>query len=353
MHGNFTVFINKNYFYCLWFLLINNIINAQIYTHNFGTTAITSHPYTAAPVVFAPNLSNSSWTNSIGTWTSAAGASGEAIRITTAAAATITLTFNVATNYQVNITSFDLWSQRSALGPQNWNMSINGIPVGSGTTGTTGAAIGTTNVSSTISGLTGTVTVVISLSGQTGNGTWRLDDFVLNGSVTSTCTGSTITSFYPTSGPQNTLITINGSGFQSGSGTSSVNFNGIPASSFTVVSDNLIKAYVPAGSTTGNLSITTNGCDAFTSTPFTSIQTTVNPTYATDLYISEIYDAEAGSGGVIEIYNGTASTVNLSGYSIIRYGNIGGTSTYTLNLVGSIPPGSCLLYTSPSPRDRG
>ncbi|UPT71107.1 MAG: T9SS type B sorting domain-containing protein [Flavobacterium sp. JAD_PAG50586_2] len=325
---------------------------AQIYYHNFGTTAISTHPYTVAPTTFDSHLSGSSWTNSVGAWTSNAGATGEAIRLTTAAPATITLTFNVAANYQVDITSFDFWTVRSALGPQNWTMTINGINVGSGTTAAVGAALGNTAVANAISGLTGTITVVISLSGQTGNGTYRLDDFTLFGTVTPNCTAATITSFSPTSGPQNTLVTINGSGFQAGSGTSAVNFNGIPATSFTVVSDTLIKAYIPAGNTSGNISVVTNGCEGFSAGSFTVIVTTPNIVYATDLYISEIYDAQAGSGGVIEIYNGTASTINLSGYSIVRYGNIGGPSTYTLNLTGSIPPGAVFLInvgTTPVP----
>lgn len=88
----------------------------------------------------------------------------------------------------MEITSFDFWRRRSNTGAQNWDMTINGINVGSGTVPTTGSSLGTTSVSNSVSNQTGTITVVISLSGATGSGTFRLDDFTLNGSVTSTPT---------------------------------------------------------------------------------------------------------------------------------------------------------------------
>jgi len=335
-------FICKSSFLLLLLLTTGYQSAAQIYKHNFGTTAITAHPYIAAPTIADSHFSNSSWSNSLNSWTSTAGATGEAIRLTNIADATITLTFNVAANFQVAITSFDFWRQRSNLGAQNWNMTINGISVGNGSIGTVGAAIGNTTVTNPVSGLTGTITVAISLSGNTGNGTFRLDDFTLNGTVTSTCTTATITSFSPLTGPENTLVTINGSGFQSGSGTSSVKFNGI-AGSFSVISDNVIKAYVPAGNATGNISVVTNGCEAFAAAAFTELVSASAANFSSDIYISELYDAQAGDGGVIEIYNGTAFPVNLSSYSIRRYGDIGGSSFYTINLVGVIPPGATFL----------
>ncbi|MBD3581800.1 choice-of-anchor D domain-containing protein [Flavobacterium selenitireducens] len=62
-------------------------------------------------------------------------------------------------------------------------MTVNGIAVGSGTVPMTGATTGTLAVTNTVSGLTGTATVVLSLSGATAGGTFRLDNFTLNGSV--------------------------------------------------------------------------------------------------------------------------------------------------------------------------
>jgi len=329
------------FFLAVCFLMITTIGNAQIYHHNFGNSTINSHPYLIAPTTFNTNLSNSSWTNSIGNWTSNNGASGEAIRLTTASVATITLTFTVAPNFEASITSFDFWRQRSNFGPQNWSMTINGIPVGNGITPTSGAATGNLNVTNAVSGLTGTVTIIISLTGNTNNGNFLIDDFKLFGTVVSNCASATITSVFPTSGPQNTLVTIEGSGFASG--TTAVKFNNINANGFTVVSDTKITAYLPAGNTSGNVSVTTNGCEGFAANPFTAIKTVTAGNFSSNIYISELYDAQAGDGGVIELYNGTASTVNLSGYSIRRYGDIGGSTFYTINLTGSIPPGGIFL----------
>lgn len=159
----------------------------QIYQHNFGTTTISAHPYTVVPVIFDANLNSSSWSNSTGAWTSFAGSAGQAISLSNSGGTpTITLTFNVAASYQMSVTQFNFWRQRSSTGAQNWSMTINGIAVGSGTVPTTGAAIGNTNVTNAVSNLTGTITVVISLSGASGAGTFRLDDFTLIGSVTPT-----------------------------------------------------------------------------------------------------------------------------------------------------------------------
>jgi hypothetical protein len=157
----------------------------QIYQHDFGTTAISAHPYNVAPGVLDTNLSGSSWSNSTNAWTSFAGSAGQAITLNNSSGTpTLTLTFNVAIGFQMDVTSFDFWRRRSTTGAQNWSMTINGIAVGAGTVPTTGASIGETTVSNAVSGQTGTVSVVISLSGATGTGTFRLDDFTLNGTVT-------------------------------------------------------------------------------------------------------------------------------------------------------------------------
>jgi hypothetical protein len=171
----------------LFTMLFSAVSWGQIYQHGFGTTGISAHPYTVAPGTFDTNLSSSSWSNSTGAWTSFAGSAGQAIALNNSGGTpTITLTFNVAAGFQVSVTQFNFWRQRSASGAQNWSMTINGIAVGSGTVPTTGAAIGNTNVSNAVSNLTGTVTVVMSLSAASGTGTFRLDDFTLIGSVTAT-----------------------------------------------------------------------------------------------------------------------------------------------------------------------
>ena len=159
----------------------------QIYQHDFGTTTISAHPYNVSPGILDANLSTSSWSNSTGAWTSFAGSAGQAISLNNSSGTpTVTLTFNVAVGYQLDVASFSHWTRRSATGAQNWSMTINGISVWSGSVSTGGANSGTITVGSPVSSQTGTITVVLSLSGATGTGTFRLDDFTLNGTVTPT-----------------------------------------------------------------------------------------------------------------------------------------------------------------------
>ncbi len=75
-----------------------------------------------------------------------------------------------------------------------------------------------------------------------------------------------ILSFSPSTGTAGQLITINGSGF---TGTTAVNFNGI-SSVFSVVNSNQITATVPAGSTTGLISVVAPCGTANSATNFTS-----------------------------------------------------------------------------------
>src|SRR5207245_1365405 len=65
----------------------------------------------------------------------------------------------------------------------------------------------------------------------------------------------TIASFTPTNGPVGTGVTISGTNF---TGASAVRFNG-SAASFSVTSATTIPATVPAGATTGPVSVTTPG----------------------------------------------------------------------------------------------
>jgi hypothetical protein len=62
-----------------------------------------------------------------------------------------------------------------------------------------------------------------------------------------------ITGFSPGGGPAGTVVTINGVGFNS---TSTVKFNATPATTVTPVSATQLKATVPAGATTGPISVT-------------------------------------------------------------------------------------------------
>lgn len=73
-----------------------------------------------------------------------------------------------------------------------------------------------------------------------------------------------ISSFSPTNGGAGTNVTINGVNFTN---ATSVTFNGVSAS-FTVVNNNLITAIVPAGATSGQITVTAPGGVASTSGNF-------------------------------------------------------------------------------------
>lgn len=193
-------------------------------------------------------------------------------------------------------------------------------------------------------------------NGELSQGTWTLkvcdaedqDLAFINGfevfvSGTTPCTPlANITSFAPTSGPAGTLVTITGTGF---TGATGVRFNGVNAASFTVVNSTTIKAKVPTTGTTGKISVLdANNCATKTSTNFTLISesgTCGNGTTATELFISEIYDATTGDYHLVEIFNGTASSVNLSSYTVrvIAYGN-NGSSTIDIPLSGTLASGA-------------
>src|SRR5207245_5916003 len=75
----------------------------------------------------------------------------------------------------------------------------------------------------------------------------------------------TIASFASTSGPVGTSVTISGTNF---TGATAVTFNGVSAA-FTVTSATAIQVTVPAGATTGPLSVTTSGGTATSTDAFT------------------------------------------------------------------------------------
>ena len=326
--------------------------NAQVYRHNFGTTTITANPYTGSPTLMNSGLSGSSWTNNTGPWLNTNGESNSvALGATSPQGSTTSLTqfiltFNVASGKQLNITSFSFWRRRSPSAAQTWNMTVNGIPVGSGTTPPTGASTGTVPVNTPITGLTGTVTVSINFNNNlNGSGSLTVDNFTLNGTVTNAMVPLCpidITSFSPATGPVNTLVTITGSGFND---ATNVTFDGIEAT-FAQLSDTEIIALVPAGASNGTIVVTGPGCNDTAPSDFTVLSSECDG----EIYISELYDHNSGSYGVIELYNPSGNTVVLGNqYILERYGNIGDplpSGGYITVLAGSIPPYSTYLVSS-------
>ncbi|WP_435413160.1 IPT/TIG domain-containing protein, partial [Psychroserpens mesophilus] len=147
-----------------------------------------------------------------------------------------------------------------------------------------------------------------------------------------------MTSFSPSSGPENTLVTITGNNFNA---VTSVDFGGINTS-FNIISDTELVVVVPAGlTTTSTITMTSSGgCTGTSPTIFSLIESDCNSTSNDDIYMSEVYDSDGGSYGVIELYNPTNTVIVLDGvYQIDRYGDIGNAApSYSILLTGTINP---------------
>ena len=90
-------------------------------------------------------------------------------------------------------------------------------------------------------------------------------EFAASGSFT-----TTITSFSPPAGVIGSSVTIAGTDL---TGASAVDFNGVPASSYSVESPTRIIATVPAGATNGPISLTTPNVTATSAEDFTVLST--------------------------------------------------------------------------------
>jgi hypothetical protein len=159
-----------------------------------------------------------------------------------------------------------------------------------------------------------------------------------------TCATEPTIAIFPLSGPANTIVTFISTTDDLTGATVTYNNATIP---LTLNTATKIEVFVPINANDGNFIITlATGCNKtqafdFIDTNLTACETSggggIN---ATDLVIYEIYDENAGSGGVITLYNRTGSSVNLSTYSIDRAPDFNGTYANIANLSGSIAAGA-------------
>ena len=172
-----------------------------VYQYGFenlpGYNTTTASPWTGTPDVLAVGLSTSSWaTNYSGGFISYDGSCGnvscQALAISHnnyPSTTTYTLSVVITPGYALNITDLSFWNRESATGPTTANITINGTAAinSLALAGTTGVNTGNLTPVNSFTNLTGTLTLVITLSGATGTtGTFRLDDFVIDGTITST-----------------------------------------------------------------------------------------------------------------------------------------------------------------------
>src|SRR5690554_694731 len=165
----------------------------EIYNNDFDNPPATGSPYLSTEVTLDAHLSNTTWTSSTGAFTnynSSGAGSGKSIAISTASADTayLTLTMDVDSGYELDITSYSFAHRSSSTGYDSYKLVVNGIEIGTGSiyvasSGSTLQSTGVVNVSNVVSGVTGTVNVVLKLYGglHGSTGTFRMDDFILNG----------------------------------------------------------------------------------------------------------------------------------------------------------------------------
>src|SRR6266699_1944022 len=126
--------------------------------------------------------------------------------------------------------------------------------------------------------------------------------------------GPTISSLSATSGAVGASVTINGSGFGSSQGGSTVKFNGTTAS-VTSWSTTKIVATVPSGATTGNVVVNVGGVNSngvsFTVVPAPSISS-LSPTSGAVGAAVTVTGTNFGStqgSGTVKFFNGILATV--------------------------------------------
>ena len=94
-----------------------------------------------------------------------------------------------------------------------------------------------------------------------------------------TATSSSSLPFSPAQGPIGNSLFIYGSGF---TGTTAVTIGGVAVGVFTVVNDNQIDAFVPAGAVTGLIAVTNSAGTSTSSTSFYVVPTINSFTSSTD-----------------------------------------------------------------------
>lgn len=158
---------------------------------------------------------------------------------------------------------------------------------------------------------------------------------------TGTCSTSITTNMWPNEGAEDTEITITSATDLTGA---TAELNGL---TLPIVSSNAgeLIVTIPNGATDGNIVILfSTGCTSTQSFDvldeiISTCQGSSGATTPTDLFISEVSDATNGSSSLIEIFNGTASNIDLSNYSIRVFNNGSSSPSTTSNLTGTLNPG--------------
>jgi hypothetical protein len=169
-----------------------------------------------------------------------------------------------------------------------------------------------------------------------------------------------ITDFTPTSGPVGTDVTINGTSF---SGATEVKFNGVSAA-FSVTSPTAIHAAVPAGASTGPLSVATPGGTATSASSFTVVSaptiTSFTPTSG-EVGTSVAISGTNFTGATAVAFNGVNATFAMQSATTIQatvpagattgplsVTTPGGTAVSASNFTVNVPPPTITSFTPTS-----
>jgi len=152
-----------------------------------------------------------------------------------------------------------------------------------------------------------------------------------------------ISSFTPGSGPAGTSVVLTGSNF---TGTTAVAFNGINASGFMVNSSTQITVTVPAGASTGPISVTTPGGTAAS----TQVFTVTLP----DLVVASRVGIQPGAYNNITVTSMGAGTllgdVSVAGQLLVQAGGVLADNCHLISGVGSfeLQAGATLRICAPA-----
>lgn len=194
--------------------------------------------------------------------------------------------------------------------------------------------------------ITGNVRVRVRINaspGTTGDRRFNIDDIVLTDNA---CVPATISGYSPATGPVGTSITITASSGDLTGATAT--FGGVAANVVSSSATQLV-IEVPNGATGTDIVITdATSCDA-TVTGFTVINSDSTScdfvASFTDLFISEVTDASAGSLSYIEIFNATGATVDMTDYEV-QIRNNGNPTGTDITLTGTLAHGDSFILAT-------
>jgi RHS repeat-associated protein len=241
-----------------------------------------------------------------------------------------------------------------SLGPVGAVVTISGTNFGA-TQGTSTVVFDKTTATPTAWN-SSSIQVPVPTGAATGNVVVTVDGVASNGVSFTVLPTPSITSLTPTSGAVLTSVTIKGTNFGTPQGTSTVTFNGTPATA-TTWANTSIKVPVPAGATTGYVVVTVNGVPSNgvsfivpgTTAAITSLSPTSGPAGSQVSINGSHFGSSQGSNTVS--FNGTLATNVVSWTSSLIVATVpsAATSGYVVVTVGGVASNGVAFTVLPTP----